>query len=184
MKARDKPPPCLRFAVGLLGLTLAACQTTDPGPPPPPGAPVALVPAIPPPPDPVDFLDLLPKESFRIGMEHFDRGEYGLAERYLRATVEKQPNDAAAWIALAASYDRIRRFDLADRAYATAIHLSGETVQILNNRGFSYMLRGDFRTARVEFDKALKRDPANPTVRNNIILLRDQEWANRNPNAL
>jgi Flp pilus assembly protein TadD len=127
---------------------------------------------------------MLPKESFRIGIEHFDRGEYGLAEQYLRATVEKAPNDAAAWIALAASYDRIRRFDLADRAYATAIRLSGETVEILNNQGFSYMLRGDFKTARIEFNRALKLDPANPTVRNNIIILRDQEWANRHPNAL
>jgi Tfp pilus assembly protein PilF len=178
-----KSPGALSWMMcsSLLGLALAGCQT-DSAPPPPPGAPLVLV-AAPPRPDHVDFLDLLPTETFRIGMEHFDRSEYGLAERYLRATVEKQPNNAAAWVALAASYDRIRRFDFADRAYARAIQLSGVTVQILNNQGFSYMLRGDFRTAQLKFNRALALDPSNPIVRDNIILLRDQEWANRHPNA-
>jgi len=142
--------------------------------------PLELAPAAPPPPpDPIGFTDAAPAETFRLGLQHFHRDEFGLAERYLRATVEKQPENAAAWIALAATYDRIRRFDFADRAYRMAIRLSGETVQILNNQGFSYMLRGDFRTAMAKFKKAYRMDPGNPTIANNIRILESREIANR-----
>jgi Flp pilus assembly protein TadD len=65
----------------------------------------------------------------------------------------------------------LRRFDLADQAYATAIKLTGETVQILNDRGYSYLLRGDLGKARAKFLKAYQLDPTNPTVINNIQLL-------------
>jgi Flp pilus assembly protein TadD len=60
---------------------------------------------------------------------------------------------------------------LADQAYASAIKLAGETVQILNNQGYSYMLRGDLRRARAKFLMAAKKEPANPTIINNLALL-------------
>ena len=104
-------------------------------------------------------------------MDYFKKGSYGIANRYFRDAVEKTPEDAEAWIGLAASYDRLRRFDLADQAYATAIKLTGETVQILNDRGYSYLLRGDLAKARAKFLKACQLDPTNPTVVNNIQLL-------------
>jgi Flp pilus assembly protein TadD len=174
---------CFFLATGLLIIGLAGCKTLD-GPRTEVGAPVDLAAA---PnqtdqsdqPDQVDFADLLPEETFRRGLQHFNRGEYGLAERYLRETVEKSPHNAAAWVALAASYDRNRRFDLADRAYSVAIGLSGETVQILNNQGYSYMLRGDFTTAAAKFRKALRKEPGNATVANNIRILQAQRRANR-----
>jgi Flp pilus assembly protein TadD len=104
-------------------------------------------------------------------LEHFDRGNYGTAERYFRDAVEKAPRDATAWVALAATYDRIARFDLADRAYRTAVRLTGETTQILNNEGYSYMLRGDLVNARKKFLKAYEREPGNPVIANNLQLL-------------
>lgn len=110
-------------------------------------------------------------EPYKLGVEHFNRGHYGIAEQYFRDAVEKAPEDAAAWIGLAASYDRILRFDLADRAYKQALRLSGETVQILNNQGYSYMLRGDLAAARAKFIKAGEHDPGNPTIMNNLRLL-------------
>ncbi len=121
--------------------------------------------------EPVDFTDKLPTETYRLGLEHFKRGEYGLAERYFRATVEKNPANVEAWIGLAGAYDNIRRFELADRAYGAAIRLKGETVQILNNQSQSYMLRGDYRTARLKLRKALRREPGNITVINNLRIL-------------
>ena len=110
-------------------------------------------------------------EPLKLGLEYFKKGSYGLAQRYFRDAVEKAPEDAEAWIGLAASYDRLRRFDLADQAYATAIKLTGETVQILNDRGYSYLLRGDLGKARAKFLRAYQLDPTNPTVVNNIALL-------------
>jgi Flp pilus assembly protein TadD len=110
-------------------------------------------------------------QPVKLGLEYFKKGAYGTANRYFRDAVEKAPEDAQAWIGLAATYDRLRRFDLADQAYATAIKLTGETVQILNDRGYSYMLRGDLTKARAQFLKAYRLDPANPIIINNLQLL-------------
>lgn len=110
-------------------------------------------------------------EPYRLGVESFNRGHYGLAERYFRDAVEKAPVDASAWVALASSYDRLRRFDLADEAYRRAIDLAGETVQILNNQGYSLMLRGKLDEARAKFLRAAEHEPANATILNNLRLL-------------
>ena len=123
-------------------------------------------------------------ESVHLGQEYFSRGDYGTAERHFREAVEKAPEDLTAWIGLAASYDRIGRFDLADRAYDAAIRLGGETPQILNNLGYSYMLRGDLVRARTKFEKALQRDPKNQTILNNIELLNaSYKFIQRSPQA-
>jgi Flp pilus assembly protein TadD len=110
-------------------------------------------------------------EPLHLANEHFNRGDYGTAERYYREAVEQAPRDVTAWIGLAATYDRIGRFDLADRAYGSAIKLNGETTEILNNEGYSYMLRGDLVRARKKLLKAYRSDPNNPTILNNLKLL-------------
>lgn len=114
-------------------------------------------------------------EPLKLGLEHFDRGNFGLAERYCRDAVEKAWQDPTAWICLAGSYDRLGRFDLADKSYRAAINLSGETVSILNNQGYSYMLRGDYVRARAKFLKAYQKDPDNPVILNNLALLNSSE---------
>ena len=121
--------------------------------------------------DPDDVKYYRSDEPLRMGIEHFNRGHYGIAERYFRDATEKAPKDPTAWIGLAAAYDRVGRFDLADRAYVYAIRLVGETTEILNNQGYSYMLRGDLVKARKKFLKALEREPYNPTIANNLQLL-------------
>jgi tetratricopeptide (TPR) repeat protein len=110
-------------------------------------------------------------EPLHLALEHFNRGHYGIAERYFRDAVEKAPRDVTAWVGLAATYDRIARFDLADRAYASAIGLAGYTADILNNQGYSYMLRGNYKVARKKFLQAYALEPENPTIVNNLNLL-------------
>ena len=110
-------------------------------------------------------------EPVRLGIQRFYEGNFGLAQRYFQNAVEKAPKDATAWIGLAASYDRLGRFDLADRSYAAAAKLVGDTPSLLNNEGYSYMLRGDLRRARAKFDAALSLDPGNATTINNLALL-------------
>ncbi len=84
-----------------------------------------------------------PNDDLNLGKKYFRQGSYGIAERHFRKAVERSPEDAESWMGLAASYDRLKRFDLADRAYGQAIRLVGPTPEIMNNQGFSYMLRGD-----------------------------------------
>jgi Flp pilus assembly protein TadD len=122
-------------------------------------------------------------EPARLGVEHFNRGNYGIAERYFRDAVERTPRDVTSWIGLAASYDRLARFDLADRAYRYAIKLTGETAQILNNQGYSYMLRGNYVKAREKLLKANAREPNNPMIVNNLELLNSsRRFVQREPN--
>src|SRR6267378_6750429 len=165
-----------------LATGLAACDTTlrdaaivapvDP----PGGDPVQ---------EPTDVKYYPSDEPVRLGLEHFNRGSYGLSQRYFKDAVEKSPKDVTAWIGLAASYDRLRRFDLADQAYLQAIRLAGETVQILNDQGYSYMLRGDLNRARRKFTKAYELDPGNPTIANNLQLLNgSRKFIERSPDAL
>jgi hypothetical protein len=112
-----------------------------------------------------------PHDDLQMGKKYFRADNFGLAERSFRVAVQKHPRDAEAWVGLAASYDRLRRFDLADRAYAEAVRLIGPTVEILNDQGFSYMLRGDYARARQKLQQARARDPRNPYVQANLQLL-------------
>jgi Flp pilus assembly protein TadD len=110
-------------------------------------------------------------EDTRLGWVHLMRGNYGLAEQHYRRAVEATRQNGSAWIGLAASYDRLGRFDLADLAYRHAIRLEGGNYVILNNWGYSYLLRGDIRAARRLLERAELLAPGDPTIANNIAVL-------------
>ncbi len=132
--------------------------------PPPLGVPAAAEPGL---------LGSDPNDDLSLGKKHYRANDFGLAEKHFRRAVELHPRDAEAWLGLAASYDRLRRFDLADRAYAQAIGIVGPTVAILNNQGYSYMLRGDYKRAHATLVVAQRKDPNNKYVQNNIRLLEE-----------
>ncbi|WLA68406.1 tetratricopeptide repeat protein [Bradyrhizobium diazoefficiens] len=133
--------------------------------------------------EPTDVKYYPSDEPVRMGLEQYNRGNYGISQRYFKDAVEKAPKDVTAWVGLAASYDKLRRFDLADQAYAQAIRLGGETVQILNDQGYSLMLRGNLNGARRKFEKAYSLDPGNPVIANNLELLNgSRRFIERPPN--
>ena len=113
----------------------------------------------------------LAKDDVSLGKQYYRTGNFGLAERHFRAAAESQPRNPEAWLGLAASYDELRRFDLADRAYAQAIRIAGEQVAIINNQGYSYILRGDYKRARELLLLASVKAPDNPQVQANLQLL-------------
>jgi tetratricopeptide (TPR) repeat protein len=112
-----------------------------------------------------------PNDDLNLGKKHFRAANFGLAERHFRRAVELHPRDLEAWVGLAASYDRLRRWDMADRAYDQAMQISGATAELLNNKGYSLMLRGDYVRARETLVQAQAIDPSNPYVKNNLELL-------------
>ena len=101
----------------------------------------------------------------------FREENYGNAGALFYKAALLAPNDGEAWLGLAASCDRIGRFDLADLAYRQAYRLIGTTAEYYNNVGYSYLLRGDLAKARRNFLKAYELAPSDPTVANNIELL-------------
>ncbi|WP_245416731.1 tetratricopeptide repeat protein [Undibacter mobilis] len=114
-----------------------------------------------------------PADDLATGKAYFRATNYGMAEKHFRRAVEQHPNDAEAWLDLAASYDHLKRFDLADRAYGQAIRLAGPKVEIINNQGYSYMLRGDTARARQKLEEARRRAPGNTYVLSNLRLLEE-----------
>jgi Flp pilus assembly protein TadD len=102
---------------------------------------------------------------------HFRNDDFGHSATFYKRVVELSPKNPEGYIGLGASYDRLRRFDLSDRVYASLFELSGGTAQYYNNVGYSFMLRGDLRQALSNFKKAEQLDPGNVVVANNLQIL-------------
>ncbi|WP_274629522.1 tetratricopeptide repeat protein [Arvimicrobium flavum] len=82
------------------------------------------------------------------GKAQFRDANYGLAEKHFRKAVELRASNAEAWMGLAASYDELGRFDFADRAYDQLLKVAGRKPQVINNMGYSQLLRGNRTKAK------------------------------------
>jgi Flp pilus assembly protein TadD len=105
------------------------------------------------------------------GKAQFRSANYGLAEQHFRKAVELRADNAEAWMGLAASYDQLGRFDFADRAYEQLISVAGRQPQIINNMGYSKLLRGDKKSARKLLMEAKAAMPGDVVVEANLKLL-------------
>ncbi len=114
-------------------------------------------------------------DYIRKAKVYFRNENYGLAAQSYQKAVEVTPKDAEAWLGLAASYDHLRRFDLADQAYEKVLQLGANNATILNNAGYSQLLRGDLKSARRFLLKAYELQPDNPYIQNNLKLLGESE---------
>ena len=119
------------------------------------------------------------EDDLQRGKRYFAAKNYELAAESFRSATEKHPGNPEAWIGLATAYDQLRRFDLADDAYAEAVRLTGESAEILNDQGYSYMLRGEYARAQKTLEAAEAKDPANPYVQANMQLLEQSYFKNK-----
>jgi Flp pilus assembly protein TadD len=113
------------------------------------------------------------------GKRYYSKGEFGLAEQAFRSAIELNKGDTEAWLGLAASYDRLRRFDQARRAYDVLIRVAGRTPAVLNNLGYHYILQGEYGKARQVLLEAKRGDPDNKFISNNIDLIKTRERTDR-----
>ena len=102
---------------------------------------------------------------------HFRNDNFGYSAAFYKRAVELAPTKADGYVGLSASYDRLGRFDLSDRVYASLYQMTGGTAQYYNNVGYSYLLRGSLSEALKSFRKAQKLEPDNLVVANNIQIL-------------
>lgn len=103
------------------------------------------------------------RADLEAGKSQFRDANYGLAEKHFRKAVELRASNAEAWMGLAASYDQLGRFDFADRAYDQLVKLAGRKPEIVNNMGYSQLLRGNDKKARTLLMEA-KSGMADTTV--------------------
>ena len=123
-------------------------------------------------------------ELVKKGKVQFKERNFGKAYAYFKKAVEVYPDDPQAWLGYAAASDRLGRFDNADIGYAKLAKMIPNRTEYLNNRGYSYLLRGDLQRARQYFLKAYEIDPANETTANNLELLRNSaDFVERAPEA-
>ena len=125
--------------------------------------------------EPEIFGSLPAEKPLELGKRYYGKGEFGLAEQAFRNAIELNKSDPEAWLGLAASYDRLRRFDQARRAYDVLIKLAGRTPVVLNNLGYHYILQGEYGRARQVLFEAKRIDPGNKFIRNNIDLIESRD---------
>lgn len=109
--------------------------------------------------------------DYQAGKLHFGEGRFGLALKSFHAAKRQDPTSVPTLNALAASYDSIQRFDLAQVYYDKALAIEPRSAQTLNNIGYSMLLRGDRTEALAYFDKAKTIDPLNMVVAANLARL-------------
>jgi Flp pilus assembly protein TadD len=106
------------------------------------------------------------------GKTQFREANYGLAEQHFRKAVELRADNSEAWMGLAASYDQLGRFDFADRAYDQLLKVAGRKPRIVNNLGYSQLLRGNKAKARTLFLEAKNGMTDTTVVDANLALLK------------
>jgi tetratricopeptide (TPR) repeat protein len=99
-----------------------------------------------------------------------------------------------AWNARAVLADLAHDWPMADHCYARASEIAPEQGEIINNQGWSLLLRGDWAGALLRFERAAALKPSSARVSNNLELARsalaaelpgrrteetDTQWAER-----
>src|SRR5258707_10188426 len=126
------------LASALLATALAACETVQEATVRDAAVVAPVAPAGPDPvQEPTDVKYYPSDEPVRMGLEHFNRGNFGLSQRYFKDAVEKAPKDVTAWVGLAASYDRLRRLDLGGQASRHPLPPRGANLLIPKDPGYS-----------------------------------------------
>ncbi len=98
--------------------------------------------------------------------------QYGLAIDGLTDVVTRDPGNARAMTLLAVAYGQLKRFDLADRYHARALEIDPDSSVVLNNWGYSYLVRGDDRRAADLLQRAVATSQGRSIVMANLALAR------------
>jgi len=106
------------------------------------------------------------------GIASLRLGRHAEARSHLLAAVAHDGRDAQAWNGLAVIADAARDWAAADQAYDRALAAQPHDAAILNNHGYSLILRRRFADALAVFSRAAQAAPDDRVVRNNLELAR------------
>jgi Tfp pilus assembly protein PilF len=95
--------------------------------------------------------------EFNRGKESLSSGYFGLALERFKAALSLNPESARVMNALAVTYDRLGRHDLAQLYYDRALVIDPNSATTLNNLGYSMLTRERYEEALIYFEQALKQ---------------------------
>jgi Flp pilus assembly protein TadD len=99
-------------------------------------------------------------------------GNLGKARSLAERAVALDGASWRAWNARAVIADLQQQFDVADSAYARAAALAPDSPEVLNNQGWSLILRGEWASALLPLEKAASEDRSSRRIANNLELAR------------
>jgi Flp pilus assembly protein TadD len=96
------------------------------------------------------------QDSYELGKKQFAQGLFGMALKSFRVALVQDPKSLDRLNSVAATYDKLGRFDLAERYYAQALGVDPNSVQTLNNVGYSFLMQKDYISARYYLEQAAR----------------------------
>ena len=109
----------------------------------------------------------------RAALAAIRSGDRARGEALLKAASQSPRAGWRIWNAIGVLADRDRRFADADTAYAKALEVQPDQPAVLNNIGWSKLLRGDWAAAESDFDRAATLAPGSARIANNRDFARD-----------
>lgn len=110
------------------------------------------------------------RHAERAGIASLMLGDQNRARALIQKAVSSGNASWRAWNALGALCDFERDWDGADAAYATADGLSPNQAEVLNNHGWSLILRGEWVSAIEALERAAQLNPKSSRIANNLEL--------------
>lgn len=93
-------------------------------------------------------------DPYATGKKQYADGLYGMALKNFRIALVREPKSIERLNAVAATYDKLGRYDLSERYYANALAVDPRSVLTLNNVGYSFLMQKDYVSARYYLEQA------------------------------
>jgi Tfp pilus assembly protein PilF len=93
-------------------------------------------------------------DPYETGKTQYADGLYGMALKNFRIALVREPKSIDRLNAVAATYDKLGRYDLSERYYANALAVDPKSVLTLNNVGYSFLMQKDYVSARYYLEQA------------------------------
>ena len=108
----------------------------------------------------------------KAGIAALKLGEVASAQKWIECATNGDRPSWRAWNARGAIADHFGDWDGADRAYGRAAELAPDRPEVLNNLGWSHLLRGDWQSALDTLTRAAKAARGPQRIANNLELAR------------
>lgn len=108
----------------------------------------------------------------RAGLAALMTGDYSRARSFITRAVASSHPSWRAWNAKGVLCDLAHDWAGADRAFANAFVVSPQQPEVLNNQGWSLMLRGEWARSLPLLEEAAKLDPGSTRIKDNLELAR------------